>query len=187
MTTTSNTDDALAFSVDAPHAPVPCQAEPERWMPDLDSAPLEERRYFRTKVLPQVQRECNRCHFRIRCAVYALESRADCGVWAGVETRWAKAPDALHRRRLMKVIAEYLAAPVDGDSRRRDVLRARIDTMLQRRPELQAVFEAAVAAEHGADTEHAAASTKKSRKSKTQAAGNISADDAQFLFDSVPA
>ncbi|WP_165618359.1 WhiB family transcriptional regulator [Mycobacterium talmoniae] len=162
--------DALAFAADIPDEPVPCDVNPERWDPDNYAASPEDRLRFRTSVLPKLAQECDRCHFRIRCAVTALESRADCGIWAGVQARGTQSPHALHRRRLLKILAEYLAAPDTADNdARREILSARITTMLQRRPELREPFtEATAAATHDAA---AADAPRQRRRPRTPAPG----------------
>ncbi|TEA09222.1 hypothetical protein CCUG60884_00212 [Mycobacteroides salmoniphilum] len=134
------------FWVETPKAPVACDDAARRWAPDVDEMTPEQILEFRTVELPELQRDCSSCHFRLRCAVNALDSRATTGVYAGVEMRPAVNPNARHRRPLLKMLAEYVANPKPEESVEYEALCARIDQMLARRTELQDGYAAALAA-----------------------------------------
>ena len=98
-----------AFVTDSPIKPVPCDTDPERWFPELDEASFKYRRSFTRYRLPELARACRRCHFRITCAVVALETQANHGVWAGVLVADYPGPGTWHRKKLLAILAEFVA------------------------------------------------------------------------------
>lgn len=128
--------------------PVPCASDRDLWFPDLDGASKSQWRSFKRHTLPVIGRTCGRCHFRIMCAVMALETQATNGIWAGVLVRDYSNPGTWHRKQLLALLAEFVAEALDKDPAeidpQYDTLCERIAVMLQRRPQLQSVFDAAL-------------------------------------------
>ncbi|SKZ03197.1 Uncharacterised protein [Mycobacteroides abscessus subsp. bolletii] len=137
----------LDFVWESPPAPVECQSDPELWTPEVGEMTPEQREHFKTVDMPRAQIACQSCYFRINCATNALDGRAVAGIYAGVQARTVGNPDSMHRRKLLKILAEYEANPPAGEeSWHYEMLCARIADMLRRRTELRDGYNKALQA-----------------------------------------
>jgi hypothetical protein len=184
-----------SFATDSATKPVPCASDRDLWFPDLEDAPKRRLRHFKRHTLPVIRRACGRCHFRIMCAVMALETQATDGVWAGVLVRDYSRPGTWHRKQLLALLAEFVAEALDKDPAEIDpqyeALCERITVMLQRQPELQPIFDAALAdtlARTDTDTEelpHAGSAERNTSTGERRGSDRISPRDQLRLFDPV--
>lgn len=135
------------FVWESPPARVECQSDPELWTPEVGEMTPEQREHFKAVDLPRAQSACQSCYFRINCAANALDARAVTGIYAGVQARTVGNPDSMHRRKLLKILAEYEANPPAGEETwHYEMLCARIADMLRRRTELRAGYNKALQA-----------------------------------------
>lgn len=124
----------------------PCrEGDPDRFHPETDGLTSLQLRRFKRHELAKLAEECATCPFRIGCAITALETDADSGVWAGVLTRDFTSADTWHRRQLLEVVAEFIigyrAADPETIRSVEEMIYSRIETMLQRQPRLRPVLD----------------------------------------------
>ena len=143
---TSPTSDAVvkpirgAFDTQAAPADTPCRENPEAWFPerkqpgdddgDGDVDPMEAQ--LQQRQIRRAAGLCDTCFFRINCAVNALESGSDNGIWAGVLVEPTPARLRKAQRRLAEVIATEI---IDTES-----VPYRVGVMLQDRPDLETLI-----------------------------------------------
>lgn len=87
----------LSTSYDEPERPTPCAYDPERWHPD------EQR------PDPNTMAACWSCFFQPRCALRALTTEAEHGIWAGY--RLAPGPGLERTRRQLAIVAGVECGP----------------------------------------------------------------------------
>lgn len=117
------------FDTVAPPEPTPCESDPESWFPDPvtddDEPDVAARKVAQRRRAAAL---CDTCYFRVTCAVNALESGSDWGIWAGVAL-W---PSPARFRKARLRIAEVIATEVIDTGE----VPYRVDLMLRRRPDL---------------------------------------------------
>jgi Transcription factor WhiB len=112
---------AAVFDVVKPPRPTPCQSysDLDYWFPDRVEEIAQRRR---------AATFCDTCYFRVNCAVNALESGSEFGIWAGV----AVFPSPARLRKARQKIAEVIAAAVIDTGE----VPYRVGLMLRRRSDL---------------------------------------------------
>lgn len=87
----------LANIHDEPERPTPCYYDPERWHPDEQQPD------------PAAMAACWSCFFQSRCALKALNTHAEFGIWAGY--RLAPGPGLERSRKQLAIIAGLEVGP----------------------------------------------------------------------------
>lgn len=87
----------LSTAYDEPERPTPCYYDPERWHPD------EQR------PDPNAMAACWSCFFQARCALKALTTEAEFGIWAGF--RLAPGPGLERTRKQLAIVAGIEQGP----------------------------------------------------------------------------
>ncbi|WP_219068192.1 WhiB family transcriptional regulator [Candidatus Mycobacterium methanotrophicum] len=112
-----------------PERPTPCFYDPERWHPD---AQLPD---------PEAMAACWSCFFQSRCALKALATDAEFGIWAGY--RLAPGPGLKRSRAQLEIIAGMKMGPPMSPGRETDEVLAANHRRETRRSEPQEVTPAA--------------------------------------------
>lgn len=100
----------LSVGYDEPERPTPCYYDPERWHPD------EQR------PDPTATAACWSCFFQSRCALKALNTEAEFGIWAGY--RLAPGPGLERTRKQLAIIAGLEYGPAVSPGAETDAILA---------------------------------------------------------------